>query len=254
MRGPRLVTYSDSWDSPRGTPGGLHLRVTDTGTERIVTAEYNPQHAAWKWEHTMGPLADLVEVDLAEWWVARADVAFDIPEERRRFTLEGKSRRKVELYLPSGGAIETANLRATSKYPGVIVYDKAAERKAKGIEIDGPLTRIEVRVKPKETRWKDFGTTSLPPLGARVLRFHYEPEEFNMDRSTSLHFAHLQELATYNPVRARQCMEELATSKGMGKEAYECLLDEIQIERIWELAGRDAVEVIETPSSSSLVG
>lgn len=247
MRGPQRCLETRSWDSPPNTPGGLYLGVLDKPEERLVSVEYNPAHAPWKWEMTLARLAEAVGRPIGEWWVSRVDVAFDFPIERSRFTLEGTKRRKVELFLPSGGAVETANLKHTAKYPGMTLYDKRAERRAKGEESGDPWTRMEVKLRPKETRWSELADMPMPAVGARFLYLHFGDDEMNRDQLTSLHFAHLQEFATYNPIRARQLMEEVAATRGLGKEAYDCMLDEVHLGRIWEQSGRHAVSIVESP-------
>ncbi len=247
MRGPRACQETRSWDSPRGTPGGLFLQVQDTGDERRVAVEYNPAHAPWKWDLTLSRLADVVGWPLDDWWVDRVDIAFDFALERKRFTLEGNSRRKVQLFLPSGGAVETADLKHTAKYPGMTLYDKRAEQRGKGDDLKDPWTRMEVKVRPKETRWSGLADMPMPAVGARFLYLHFGDDEMNRDKLTSLHFAHLQEFATYNPRRARELMQELSATRGLGSEAYECLLDEIHLGRIWEQSGRHAVSIVESP-------
>lgn len=250
-RGPQPSEQMRSWDSPKNTPGGLYLQTDYLGHETIVQVEYNPQQAPWKYDRTLVPLSEALGVPLADWWVRRYDVAIDIHEPRERYTLAPSGRRKVELIFPSGGMLETAFVRPTKTYPGVMIYDKAVEQKEKhGHKVDHPWTRVEIRVETSTNKnqchlqWGELGKKTLPRLGASVKRFHYEREDFHLDKQTSLHFAHLQELATYNPERARIAMRELAATKGLGEDAYECLLDDVQIERAWERSGRDAVDVV----------
>jgi len=145
------------WFGRRGDEGNVWLRCTEGEIVDSITVEFNPQKVARMFQPALWAALDAIS-PRGDWLVDRYDIAINYPVHRSLLLLDDPTR-KADLFSirPRGPETERTGYRKGSKLKASL-YWKTGERKAKGQQTDGDVTRFELQV------WPNHGERASNPL------------------------------------------------------------------------------------------
>ena len=152
-RGHIQPRVGKAFTEARGVEGMVYFELRDDGLSmsRRLVVEFNPvklDEGQWR---ALGLSLRALGVDLGKMWVDRTDGAIDYHAARRVLLLDDRQRLADHFGCgPNGPETERTGFRRGSRLKFQL-YDKTAERRAKGVDTVADVTRFEVQVhKPTE--------------------------------------------------------------------------------------------------------
>ena len=249
MQGAHRVAVHKAWDSPPQTQGGGYYQAVPFASDWRFDVEWNPNHAPEKLAQILD-WSDAHGLDAFDGgYLTRLDIAFDFETPRDRLTFMPSSTRKMSLHGSTDSLVpETASAPHTTRFPGMTLYDKRLERaEVAGERLDRPLTRFELKIRPKFTeahKLTEIASYELPPIGGELRYMHTNLADYNVNSDQAQFYRLCQTLAQYNPKLAKREILDFASTKGHGAEIFECMCQLIDLQTLWSEGKAEAVRPV----------